>query len=37
MKRIKKIENEWQECTEFLRTKELTPTNNAIEHYFQKY
>ena len=36
MKRIKKIEMEWQECTEFLRTKELVPTNNAIEHYFSK-
>ncbi len=36
IKRIKRIENEWEECTEFLRTKELAPTNNAIEHYFSK-
>ena len=36
IKRIKRIENEWKECTEFLRTTELAPTNNAIEHYFSK-
>jgi len=36
IKRINIIEKEWEECTEFLRTKELVPTNNAIEHYFSK-
>lgn len=35
-RRLKKIESEWKECTEFIRTKELAPTNNAVEHYFSK-
>lgn len=34
--RIKKIEKEWEELTEFLRVKELKPTNNAVEHYYSK-
>lgn len=35
-RRIKKIEKEWKELTEFLRVEGLQPTNNAIEHYYSK-